>query len=394
MLSLILPWLAIGGATDPSLSLASSPPAPSPEVTESENTAPDSGETFTNAANALQELAEELGIGALLRMSLDVSTGDAYETIDGNGDSQDSSGVRFEDAQAWLDTFAGPFEVFFMAKAADANAFPPLSNGSLTSFDLRDAWIRTELAERFNIYGGQFKCPLVASGTVGYDSLIMIDRTRIGQLFSASGAYQPGVAVTFDSEMLHGKLAVQNGADGIIDEYGVVARGELKLNGGARHREGALDAVEGLAGTFGLGYFTDGSQVLGDDFGSAIALDGYLTLNQLSVHAEILDMDEELAFKAVNNLTNPGDDATAYSLTGGFLFAERWEAAARLQGLDDDLDTTLITGGLNYYQDGHGLKYQFNLSSYDDDNNDGVIAQFGVTLGVGAPNAGCATCRG
>lgn len=389
MLSLILSWLAFSGATDPSLSLASSPPAPSPEVTESE--AIDSDETFADATHALQELAEELGIGALLRMSLDVSSGDAYETVDGNGDLQDTSGVRFEDAQAWLDTFAGPFEVFFMAKAADANAFPPLSNGSLSSFDLHDAWISTELAENFDIYGGQFKCPLVASGTVGYDSLIMIDRTRIGQFFSATGAYQPGVAVTFDSDVLHGKLAVQNGADSIIDEYGVVARGEYKLNGGARHREGALDAVEGLAGTFGLGYFTDGSQIGGDDFGSAIALDGYATLNQLSLHAEILDMDDELANKTVGNAT---DDATAFSATGGFLFAERWEAALRIQDLDNDVDTTLITGGLNYYQDGHGLKYQFNLSSYDDDNDDGVIAQFGVTLGVGAPNAGCATCRG
>jgi hypothetical protein len=192
--------------------------------------------------------------------------------------------------------------------------------------------------------------------------------------------------------MFRAKLVGQNGADGIIDEYGMVARGEFKLNGGHLH-EGALDAPEGLAGTIGLGYFTDGSQILGDDFGSALAADAYMTFNAFSLHAEVLDTDEELAALALGNTS--GDDGTPFSATAGFLFGEsKWEAAARFQDLDDDLDTTLITGGLNYYQDGHPLKYQLNVSSYDDDNDDGVIAQFGVTLGVGAPNAGCATCRG
>jgi hypothetical protein len=233
---------------------------------------------------------------------------------------------------------------------------------------------------------------LVGSALVGYDSLLMIDRTRIGQFFSAAGAYQPGVAVTYDNDMFHGKVAVQNGADAIIDEFGVVLRGEVKLNGGARHREGALGAPADFAATFGAGYFSDDSQILGDDFGSGIAVDGYMTYNALSLHGEVLDMDEELASRTVGNLD---DEATPFSATVGYLFGDsRWEGALRYQDLDDDLDTTLIGAGINYYQNGHPLKYQLNVSEFDNDVADGMIAQFGVTLGLGAPNAGCATCRG
>lgn len=331
----------------------------------------------------LKDVVDALRFGALLRMSLDYSSDEVYTPGD-----EDVFGVRFEDAQLWLGGEIGPVELFIMAKGADANAFPEnvggdsqLSDGSLGDFGIRDAWARTELSEGLHLYGGQFKCPLVASGNVGYDSLIMIDRTRIGQLFSTAGAYQPGVALVYDDERFHAKLVGQNGADGIVDEFGFVARGELKLAGGASHREGALGAAEDLQATLGAGYFTDGSQVGGGDFGSAWAVDLYSTWSRLSLHAEIISMDEELATKAVGNAS---EDAMPYSATLGFLFAEDWEVAARYQDLDNDVETTLLGGGLNYYIRGHDLKLQFNVSNYDENGTDGTIFQLGLAIAVGA----------
>lgn len=383
MLSLILASLALVGANDALPSLAEEVVRVDTSTSRTEEVERDSA---VDSAVFLQELSENLKVGGLLRMSLDYSGDDVYQVS-----GEDVAGVRFEDAQLWLGADVEGFEVFFMGKSADANAFPPLTDGQIFPMELHDAWIRTEVAEGVNLYAGQYKCPLVGSGLVGYDSLIMIDRTRIGQLFSASGAYQPGVAVTYDNETFHGKVAVQNGADGIIDEVGVVVRGELKLNGGARQREGALGAPEDLAATVGLGYFTDGSQIGGDDFGSALAADAYLTMGAASLHAEVLDTDEELAMKALGNVN---DDATPYSATLGYLFGEsRWEGALRYQDMDDELDTALIGAGINYYQAGHQLKYQFNVSNFDNDVDDGTIFQFGVTLGLGSPNPGCATCR-
>ena len=224
------------------------------------------------------------------------------------------------------------------------------------------------------------KCPLVASANVGYDSLIMIDRTRIGQLFSGAGAYQPGAALIYDNDELHFKLAVQNGADGIIDEYGIVARGEYKIAGGSGHREGALGADEELAATIGLGYFMDGSDIGGEDFGSALALDGYATLNAFSFHGEILSTDEELAMRA---LGNADEDATPYSATFGYRLQENLEAAVRYQDLDNEAETTLIGAGLNYYLRGHDAKLQFNISRFEEDDDDGMLFQIGLTVGIG-----------
>jgi hypothetical protein len=188
------------------------------------------------------------------------------------------------------------------------------------------------------------------------------------------------MALTYDNDRFHAKLAVQNGADGIIDEFGVVVRGEYKIAGGAAYREGALGAPEDLQATLGVAYFADGSQIDGDDFGSSWAADIYSTLNAISLHAEILGMDEELATKAVGNAS---DDATPYTATVGYRINERWEAAARWQDLDNDVDTTLLGGGVNYYIQGHDLKLQFNISNYDENGTDGTIFQLGLAIAVG-----------
>lgn len=340
------------------------------------------GPATPGQSSGLTPHLDELAFGGLLRASLDYSSDELYEYSSDPGvvPSERLSGVRFQDAQLWVEAKTGIFDARVMAKAADSNAFPPSSSGDVGSFEVRDAWVRADLGSGLHVYAGKYKCPLVASANVDYGSLIMIDRTRVGQLFSGAGAYQPGAAITFDDERFHAKLAFQNGADGVVDAYGVVARAEYKLGGGAAYREGAYGAGDDWAATFGVGYFNDGSQVGGADFGSAIALDMYTTVNAFSLHAEVLDMDEELATKAVGNAS---EDAMPFSATVGYLFRENMELALRYQDLDNDGDTTLIGAGYNYYLSGHDAKLQFNVSQFDENDEDGLLFQIGLAVGFG-----------
>jgi len=103
-------------------------------------------------------------------------------------------------------------------------------------------------------------------------------------------------------------------------------------------------------------------------------------MNAFSLHAEVLDMDEELANKAVGNMT---EDAMPFSATVGYLFRDNMEVALRYQDLDNDGDTTLIGAGYNYYLSGHGAKVQFNVSQFDENDEDGLLVQLGIAVGFG-----------
>jgi hypothetical protein len=321
-------------------------------------------------------------IGGLIRSSFDLSGDDIFALPGG----EDLGGFRFQDAIVWMEGSVGDMDVRISMNAASPtgagssnSAWPPSDPSSgLGSFAVNDAYGRWNLNEQFRVYFGQFKCPVLMSSQVWNGNLIMIDRTRLGQMFDV---YQPGAAATWDSDRLHIKAAVQNGADGAADEFGMVLRGEFKLGDGAKENEGAYGTQGGTHATIGAAYFNDGSQVGGDDLGTAIAVDGYARLGHFSLHAEIADFDEELAGNM--GLAGVGDDAMPFSATAGFLLpAETIELALRYQDMDDVAGTTAIGGGVNYYSHGHAAKWQFNVSQLDDDNDDGMIIQLGLAVGV------------
>lgn len=323
---------------------------------------------------------DDMRVGGLLRVYYDHADSDL--TVDGD----DIGGFRLYDAQVWFSAELAGYEVFVRADAAEASAFPLIESGSgVDDLELRDAYVRKGFGDAFHLYLGQFKCPLVASGNVGDGNLSMVERTRIGQLFSAPGAYQPGAAVTYDQGPFHAKVVLQNGADGATDGNGIVVRGEYHLGKGetSTMQEGAVGAPEGFAATIGAGYFTDDSDIMGDDFGSAWAVDAYSTFNAFSLHAEILGADEELASRALGNVS---DDAMPYSATAGYRFLESWEGFVRYQDLDNEADATIAGVGLNYYVADHSAKWQLGVSQYDDDAIDGTIFQLGFSVGLSQPS--------
>lgn len=330
---------------------------------------------------SLQEqfpVVDDMRVGGLLRAYYD------YADSELSTDGDNVAGFRFYDAQVWFQAELHGYELFLRADAGNASAFPLIDPDSgLGEIEFLDAYVRKSLNENFAFFFGQFKCPLVSSGNIGDGNLAMIERTRIGQLFSMPGAYQPGAAVTYDGGPFHAKVVLQNGADSASDGNGIVVRGEYKIGSGQGIQEGALGKPDGFNATFGLGYFMDDSDLMGEDFGSAWAADAYATINHLSLHAEVLAADEELAGNA---LGNADEDALPYSATVGYLFHENWEGFVRYQDLDNDADATLIGGGVNYYVAEHSAKWQLNVSQYDDDAVDGLIAQIGFAIGLSQPS--------
>jgi len=351
-LTLTLPLAVVGGDDDPG------------------------GVSLMSLASTLDGAVDDMRVGGLLRAYYDHADSEL------GGGSDDVGGFRLYDAQVWFSAQAFGFDVFARGDFGEASSFPPKTSSGVVSFELRDFYVRRPITEDVDVYLGQFKCPLVASGNMGDGNLAMIDRTRIGQLFSMPGAYQPGAAVIYDDGRLHGKVVLQNGADGATDGNGIVVRGEYRMGEHANHHEGALDKP-GFNGTFGAGYFMDDSDIGGEDFGSAWAVDAYTNYDAFSAHGEILGADEELASRALGNTT---DDAMPYSLTLGYLFAPEWEGFFRYQDLDNEVDASIIGAGVNYYVHGHQAKWQIGVSQYDDDNIDGTILQGGLSIGLSQPN--------
>lgn len=323
------------------------------------------------AALTAQETNQGVDIGFLLRSSYGMSSDDIYQPTPG----ADLGGFRLQDASLWARGHIGNYEVFIRADGSDAVDFPPIAGGAPGDLNVRDAWARAPLTDGVNLYFGNFRCPVLNSSMLDEGKLAFIDRTRLGQMFDV---YQAGAAVVGDFDAFHVKLAAQNGADGSGDELGIVARGEYKLGEGAKHREGALGA-EGLDATFGLGYFDDG---VADDV-NALVFDAYLTMDAFSLHAELMDMGEGLA--TMMGLTT-GEEATPFTATLGYRVTDEWEVLARFQDLDDSLETTQIGAALNYYVQGHAAKWQINVSKLDNDVDDGVIVQIGLSLGSAFPN--------
>jgi hypothetical protein len=313
-------------------------------------------------------------MGALVRSSLDFSSDDGYVI---GVDSEDLQGVRFQDAMLWASGTVGEFYWRLSLDFASSNGEPANSGADgIGGASLEDAfaqWTCTESHLRITM--GQFKCPPLRSSVTSKHSLLFIDRTILGQRFEV---WSPGLAVDGKFDAFAWKVAAQNGADGASEDFALTARGEYHLNGGIGSGEGAMGGTgDGIQGTIGVTYFDEGE--LQD--GSMIAADATLVFDQqFSVAAEVADLDDDLG----PMMFTVAEGNTPWALTGSWLTPSReWEVALRLQDHDDDDDTQVVSGGLNWYHGGHNAKWQLNVSDYSSDvsANEGTLIQIGLTVG-------------
>jgi hypothetical protein len=328
-----------------------------------------------------------VAVGALVRSSFDFSGDDVF-AVETAGVPDDLQGLRFEDARLWAKGQAGPLSWRFSTEFADANGIPKFDAGGLpdnANTDglkaapvLHDAYGKWAINEHLSLAWGQFVAPVVRSSTVPINNVLFVDRSKLGGLFTD---WEPGVMVQGTAGKLRWDVAAQNGEDDVQDDFALSARAELDIGAGAGKHEGAFGASEEFGAIVGIGFYDESDDTVD---GSAIVVDGVVNSGAFAAFAEVGSFDEELAVAGLPD--TPGfiatDDTTPWAIGGGYMLEpETWEIGARYQDFDDDRGASIVTLGANYYLAGTAAKWQFDVSRYEDDDEDGTLVQIGLTLG-------------
>ena len=258
---------------------------------------------------------------------------------------------------------------------------PDLGNvGQLASFSggpggsalLEDAYASWSVSDEISIVWGSFKAPTSLSNQVDPENLVMIRRTIAGR---ALEDWQLGAMLQGCFDQFAGFLAVQNGNDGIADEYRITARGEYHINGGAGGGSGRLGAhgseTDDLAATFGVTFRDDETAGIGGGSDTTIiVVDGAATFSQFGLHGEFVSLDDDIG------------DGDIFALTGSMSISDSLEAAIRFQQsdlFDDASEIDSITAGVSYIQE--GARWAINVSDLDDGDLDGTVIEAGLTIG-------------
>ena len=303
--------------------------------------------------------------------------------LDDDGDPTldlgDLSGFSVPDARIELEGNVGDYSYRI--------EYDTVGIGGLGLDGLLDAYINFPIGT-VNGTMGQFKPPVLRSSLVDRDQLLFVDRTGVGEIFAVR---DQGLMVSGDFDALGWWLTIQNGSDDVGDEYFFAGRAAFDFLG-----EGVGDSAEGAYGgtdepsaTVGVAYFNDGFTEI-DGF----ALDGYLATNVYSFGFELVSLGEAEAapppglsgFGGIPGGLASGaflvaDDSTPFAVVGSYMLTpETWEIAARFQDFDDDADSNKIDVAVNYYIEGHDLKWTVQYSTIDSDAGDADVITLGLLL--------------
>ncbi len=225
---------------------------------------------------------------------------------------------------------------------------------------LEDAWASFRVGEEISTTVGRFRSPFLRSGTIEARDLLFITRTRNGVFYSVR---DEGVMLNGDHGRLHWAAAVQNGADGMSEDW--LTTVNLKVNLAGEDElpwEGAYRAGPNTRLSAGVSVSDDGASPKG----TAWAIDTYLVHKGLSVQAEWLDYGQ--GYDGAFPLEQRGG-TNPWSLTASYMIVpEKYELAVRFDDFDDkraplDYKRQTFTVGINRYIQGHDIKWQLNYAS-------------------------------
>jgi len=247
---------------------------------------------------------------------------------------------------------------------------------------LRSTYARFQASEHTQISMGRFKVPLLRSRLVSTTRLLFLDRTVQAR---ATGPRELGLMVESDfTERVNLIVAIQNGADGTLEEKRVTGRLELALSGGGVSRyEGAYKAKDRVRTSLGLAASDDHSF----DDGRVLALDLATTFDRWSLSGEVVDHGDDLGLYS-KGLIDPATimmrgGTRAWDVTASWMILDdRLELAGRVEGFDDPSHTRMVTFGLNKYFVGHSAKLQWNWIDVSSDipGLESTVLALGFTL--------------
>lgn len=297
--------------------------------------------------------------------------------VDGNqATSDDLGGFNVDNARLVFQGSQGEYGVYISLDAA-----------STGSADLLDAYATFHIAEGVTGQMGQFRAPFLWSSLIEENHLILLDRTFNGQ---ANSGRDQGVQVSGTFDQIGWFVALQNGQDGVADEYVWTARVQFNaLGGGTGMQEGAFGATDETQLTVGAAYRDDGTP----NDGSAFCIDATFTQGAFSAHAELVDYEDDVSLSpalatSTGVITPTGavaDAETPWSVTVGYMITPNaYEIVGRYEDIDDTNDSTAWALGVNRYVGGHNAKWTLQYTSTDSDNA-GIEADtlaLGLTVGV------------
>jgi hypothetical protein len=345
---LAVPGLAAGSGTDEWLSLDK-------EI----------AELAQATATAQQaEAPKGIQVSAWIKTHYDNSNDEAYEPAP----DTDLSGFGFESLRI---NFTGKIGAYELKLSMD---------GKSGTMQLRDAYVRFQIAENFHGWMGNFKSRFLFSSWESDDKMITYRRTALGYAYNVRDV---GVMLDYllGPVLVLGQL--QNGDDSAGDEWAITGKAIVTAIGKPIEKQsGGYGPDAETALTFGLGYFDDSNV----DETTAISAEAMFTSGPFWAHGEIVDHDD-----GFSGLTaGPAQDAserggtTPWDATLAFMFSANVELIGRYEDADDDADTSTILGGVNYYVNGHATKWQLNYSVTDSDDadQDGDLLTLGLVVAV------------
>ncbi len=257
------------------------------------------------------------------------------------------------------------------------------------TFSLLDSWVRYNLNEEWSVRFGQFKLPFEREELVSEAEQLAVERSLVGALFSL-GRTQ-GIDLTYTGRTSRFTAAYSEGAS----TASPFSTGQSTLIGAPRINTSAL--TEGTeyavtaryeflaAGTWDQ--FSDFTSPVGDEFGMMFGLAGHVQRseannqlsfgrNESSFGAYTVDGSFEFgganAFIAFTHfyIDSPSVIINGFGIVAqaGVYVTPKWEVFIRGEygafRFNNSMisDLNLVTAGVNYYIDGHDLKWTTDLS--------------------------------
>jgi len=267
----------------------------------------------------------------------------------------DTGGWAFDDIDVWL---AGASGDYSWRVSTDADSGTP---------GLEDAYAAWDASDSFSITWGQFKAPVTMSASIDPERMAFVNRTAIGAGFDS---WELGAMLSGGQEGFGWFIAVQNGSDGLADEYRLSGRAEFSMGGhqsGATRNGGSDGSSDEMAGTAGVFFSQDDGA--GDVDNTIVGIDAAGTMGAFSAHAEVASFDDD------------NGDNSPWSFALGYMLNADWHGAVRLEDADDADDSSLTSIAVAWLQD--DATWTLEVGSADSDTGlDGTYAQLNLSIGA------------
>jgi hypothetical protein len=290
-------------------------------------------------------------------------------TIGGN----DLGGFSLDSIRANLDGQLGDFNLHVALEGSDDVGFGYFGGVGNAFFEgVIDAYTTFNITEQVGVQIGYFRPPFLNDSLRDENEFLFIDRTVQGDTWAFR---DQGATFSFIMDQFSAWLGLQNGVDAQGDDLVLTGRAEFNAMGQAQSStEGAYGSADENALSLGVGYYDDDN--LSD--GTAISFDADFSRGPLYAAASIVDYDDGIGY-VIPAGTVSGE--TPWDVTVSYMFApDEWEVAGRWEDFDDSDDSSMLSLGVNYYVEGHDVKWQLNYSTIDSDNSTNEIDVLAVAL--------------